>query len=132
MENPPKGCKLEFNRSNPREWKVEIIGPTGSVFAGEKYYLILNFPLDYPAKPPGVYFLKPVPKHVHVYSTGDICLSLLGKDWRPNMTAEALIVSITSMLSSAKGKAIPLDNAAHADSIPGQQQSGWMYHDDKC
>ncbi len=87
---------------------------------------------EYPSKPPSVYFLKPVPKHMHVYSNGDICLNLLGRDWRPAMTAQMLAVSILSMLSSAKQKTIPQDNAMHADSPPGQQQDNWMYHDDKC
>ena len=90
------------------------------------------FSKDYPAKPPSVYFLKPVPKHMHVYSNGDICLNLLGRDWRPTMTAESLAVSILSMLSSAKEKNIPQDNAMHADAPPGRQQDNWMYHDDKC
>ena len=37
---------------------------------------------------PSVYFLKPTPKHVHVYSNGDICLNLLGRDWRPMLTGQ--------------------------------------------
>lgn len=81
---------------------------------------------------PSVYFLKPTPKHVHVYSNGDICLNLLGRDWRPTMTAHGLVVSILSMLSSAREKKSPQDNAMHSDAPPGQQQEGWMYHDDKC
>lgn len=48
------------------------------------------------------------------------------------MTAELLAVSILSMLSSAKEKKSPQDNAMHADSPPGQAQQNWMYHDDKC
>jgi len=73
--------------------------------------LKFEFPKDYPVKPPSVYFLKPVPKHQHVYTNGDICLNLLGKDWRPTMTAQNLAVSILSMLSSAKEKKMPIDNA---------------------
>jgi ubiquitin-conjugating enzyme E2 W len=48
---------------------------------------------------------------MHVYSNGDICLNLLGKDWRPSMTAESLAVSILSILSNAKEKRLPQDNA---------------------
>ena len=36
------------------------------------------------------------------------------------------------MLSSAKQKGIPQDNAIHAASPPGKAQDGWMYHDDSC
>lgn len=69
-----------------------------------------TFPVDYPSKPPSVYFLQPTPRHEHVYTNGDICLNLLGRDWRPNMSASMLALSILSMLSSAKEKKIPQDN----------------------
>ena len=131
LANPPENCKLRVG-ANIRIWVVQITGAEGTVFAGEKYKLKIVFPKDYPAKPPGVYFLKPTPRHVHVYSNGDICLNLLGKDWRPTMSAQLLVVSIYSMLGSAKQKGMPQDNAMHADNAPGQFQEGWMYHDDRC
>ena len=131
LANPPDNCKLMVG-ANIRVWIVQITGAEGTIFAGEKYKLKMVFPKEYPAKPPSVYFLKPTPRHVHVYSNGDICLNLLGKDWRPTMSAQLLVVSIYSMLSSAKEKKIPQDNAMHADNPPGQQQEGWMYHDDRC
>jgi hypothetical protein len=57
-------------------------------------------PQDYPLKPPSCYFLQPTPRHPHCYSNGDICLSLLGKGWRPNLSAQHIALSILSMLSS--------------------------------
>jgi len=131
MENPPDNCKLNVG-SNIRVWVINIKGSDGTIYAGEEYKLKMIFPKDYPSKPPSVYFLKPCPRHEHVYSNGDICLNLLGRDWRPTLTAQTLAVSILSMLSSAKEKTLPQDNAMHADSPPGQQQENWMYHDDRC
>jgi ubiquitin-conjugating enzyme E2 W len=131
INNPPENCKVHVG-SNIRQWVVSITGPKGTIYEGEKYKLKMIFPKEYPSKPPSVYFLKPTPKHVHVYSNGDICLNLLGKDWRSTMTAELLAVSILSMLASAKEKKSPVDNAMHADMAPGQQQDNWMYHDDNC
>jgi len=131
LANPPDNCKLAVG-ANIRQWVVTMVGAEGTIYAGESYKLKLVFPKDYPSKPPSVFFLKPTPKHQHVYSNGDICLNLLGRDWRPTLTAQALVVSILSMLSSAKEKKLPQDNSMHADSAPGQQQEGWMYHDEKC
>jgi ubiquitin-conjugating enzyme E2 W len=131
MARPPSHCKVEVG-SNIRQWVVTITGAEGTIYAGESYKLQFKFPKDYPSKPPVVYFLKPVPRHVHVYSNGDICLNLLGKGWAPGMTAESIAVSILSMLSSAKEKKIPPDNALHSDNAPGMQQDNWMYHDDRC
>lgn len=131
MESPPSNCAVAVDEGNLRRWTVSLTGPPDTVYAGETYKLRIDFGADYPSRPPAVYFLQPVPRHKHVYSNGDICLNLLGKDWRPIMTAEGLAVSILSMLSSAKEKATPPDNAAHADHAPGQRQD-YLYHDDKC
>ena len=131
IANPPSNCKIVVG-ANIRSWVINIVGAEDTIYAGEKYKLKIVFPKDYPSKPPSVYFLRPTPKHVHVYSNGDICLNLLGRDWRPTMTAQTLVLSIMSMLASAKEKKMPQDNAAHADNEPGQQQQGWLYHDEKC
>lgn len=131
MEQPPCNCKVAVG-NNIKVWIITITGAEGTIYAGEKYKLKVAFPKDYPTKPPSVYFLKPCPKHMHVYSNGDICLNLLGKGWRPQMTAESIAVSILSILSNAREKKLPPDNAMHADNPPGQQQEGWMYHDDRC
>lgn len=82
--------------------------------------------------PPSVYFLKPTPKHEHVYTNGDICLSLLGKDWRPTMTAQSVALSISSILIGAREKSIPMDNSKHCVNKPGGRQDDWVYHDDNC
>jgi hypothetical protein len=46
-----------------------------------------------------------------VYTNGDICLDLLGKGWKPQLTVRTLAVSILSILSSAREKGIPPDNS---------------------
>ena len=131
MENPPDGCRVKVGK-NLNVWVVTLTGAADTVFEGEKYKLRVAFPADYPTSPPSVYFLDPAPRHPHVYTNGDICLNLLGNGWRPTLTIAQLSLSILSMLSSAKQKGIPQDNAVHAASPPGKAQEGWMYHDDSC
>lgn len=109
LSDPPCNCSISVG-SSIRDWTVEFVGPSESAYAGERYRLKMVFPAEYPSRPPRVYFLKPTPKHQHVYSNGDICLNLLGSDWSPNLRAESLVLSIISMLTSAKLKKLPLDN----------------------
>lgn len=52
------------------------------------------------------------PVHPHVYSNGDICLNLLGSDWRPSLSISSIAVAVLSMLTTAKQKQLPLDNAS--------------------
>lgn len=131
LKNPSENISVSVG-DNIRVWIITITGAKGTVYAGEKYKLKVTFPSEYPTKPPSCYFLQPTPRHEHCYTNGDICLSLLGADWRPTMTASSLALAILSMLSSAKEKKLPLDNAQNADRPAGQVQDNWLYHDEKC
>lgn len=129
LQNPPPNLKVKVG-SNIRVWIVQMQG-TG-IYEGESFRLRISFPPQYPTVPPSVYFLPPTPQHEHVYTNGDICLSLLGKGWQPQMTAQSIAVSILSILSSAQTKSLPMDNAQHSQNKPGQYQKDWIYHDDNC
>ncbi|CAD2098296.1 ubiquitin-conjugating enzyme E2 W [Plasmodium vinckei petteri] len=132
LKNPPINCTLDVHPSNIRIWIVKYVGLENTIYANEVYKLKIIFPNDYPLKPPIVYFLQKPPKHTHVYSNGDICLSLLGNDYNPSLSISGLVLSIISMLSSAKEKKLPIDNYTHADAKPGSSQNNFLYHDDKC
>lgn len=131
IKSPPPNLSVKVG-SNIRIWIVTMRGAKNTIYEGEIYKLRVQFPKDYPMVPPSVYFLSPPPQHEHVYTNGDICLSLLGKDWRPTMTAQSIAVSILSILSSAQTKSLPMDNARHSQNKPGQYQKDWVYHDDNC
>mmetsp|Transcript_13902 Transcript_13902/g.21468 ORF Transcript_13902/g.21468 Transcript_13902/m.21468 type:complete len:331 (+) Transcript_13902:75-1067(+) len=131
LNSPPPNLRVKVG-SNIRIWIVTMVGANNTIYEGEIFKLRIQFPKDYPTVPPSVYFQQPTPQHEHVYTNGDICLSLLGKDWRPTMTAQSIAVSILSILSSAQSKSLPMDNARHSHNKPGQYQKDWVYHDDNC
>ena len=132
LKSPPPGLSVKISGKNVRLWVITLSMPDNSIYAGDKYKLRVQFPNDYPTSPPSVYFLPPTPRHEHVYTNGDICLSLLGKDWRPIMTAQSIAQAIFSILCGAQRKSLPMDNARHAGNKPGQKQDDWVYHDDNC
>lgn len=131
LSSPPPNLSVKVGK-NIRVWIITLTGAKNTIYEGEVYRLRVQFPKDYPTVPPSVYFLQPTPRHEHVYTNGDICLSLLGKDWRPTMTAQSIAMSILSILSGAQSKSLPMDNARHAQNQPGQRQDNWVYHDDNC
>ena len=131
LRDPPANLSVKVG-SNIRIWIITMKGAANTVYEGESYKLRVMFPKEYPMVPPSVYFLPPPPQHEHVYTNGDICLSLLGKDWKPTMTAQSIALSILSILSSASSKSLPMDNARHSQNKPGQFQKDWVYHDDNC
>ncbi|KAL7467071.1 hypothetical protein ACHAXS_007336 [Conticribra weissflogii] len=132
LSSPPPGLSVKISGKNVRLWIITLTMPDNCIYAGETYKLRVQFPNDYPTSPPSVYFLPPTPRHEHVYTNGDICLSLLGKDWRPIMTAQSLAQAIMSILCGAQRKSLPMDNSRHAGNKPGQKQDDWVYHDDNC
>ena len=132
LSSPPPGLSVKISGKNVRLWIVTLTMPDTSIYASDIYKLRISFPNDYPTSPPSVYFLPPTPRHEHVYTNGDICLSLLGKDWRPIMTASSIAGSIMSILCGAQRKSLPMDNARHAGNKPGKKQDDWVYHDDNC
>nr|CEL64296.1 TPA: Ubiquitin carrier protein, related [Neospora caninum Liverpool] len=145
LSNPPPNCRVYVHPSNIRIWLIEMTGVKGSPYANETYRLKVVIPPDYPFRPPTCFFLQPAPVHLHVYSNGDICLNLLGSDWRPSLSISAVAVAILSMLTSAKQKQLPTDNAARKlckeetgtrnrrdmDVPAGHHGTQFLYHDDK-
>jgi ubiquitin-conjugating enzyme E2 W len=130
IQDPPDNLSVKVGK-NIRVWIVTMKGADNTIYEGESFMLRISFPKDYPTVPPSVYFLPPkIPLHEHIYSNGDICLSLLGKGWRPTMTAQSIALSILSILSSAQSKSLPMDNSRHAQNKPGEYQEAWVYHDD--
>eukprot|EP00934_Nitzschia_sp_Nitz4_P001667 Nitzschia sp. Nitz4//scaffold79_size90958//38975//39934//NITZ4_005022-RA/size90958-processed-gene-0.112-mRNA-1//-1//CDS//3329558240//1667//frame0 len=132
IQSPPPNLSVKVG-SNLRVWIVTMKGANGTIYEGEVFKLRISFPAQYPTVPPSVYFLQGhMPLHEHVYTNGDICLSLLGSGWRPTMTAQSIAVSILSILSSAQSKSLPINNAQVAGNKPGEYQKDWIYHDDNC
>jgi ubiquitin-protein ligase len=69
-------------------------------FTGKKFILHVEFPTDYPYKPPKVTFKDPFSIwHPNVDpNTGKICLDILEKEWTPALTIKQVLLSIMVLL----------------------------------
>lgn len=83
---------------------------------------------------PEVVFLGKPPVHEHVYSNGFICLSTLYSGWTPAMSVASTLLSIISMLASAKRKKKPKNDKEVLRETRGQRAKDqtWEFEDDKC
>ena len=79
-------------------WTGYIDGPQRSPYEGGRFYLMINFPSDYPIKPPQVQFTTPI-YHPNISTKGEICIDILHSQWSPALSIRALLLSICSLLT---------------------------------
>ena len=53
------------NEDNIFEWQCSLLGPKDTSYSGGLFFLRVNFPEDYPEKPPEVCFKTPI-YHVNI------------------------------------------------------------------
>lgn len=81
------------------KWRCIIPGPKGSIWEEGKYVMHIDFPNDYPLKPPRCYF-NPVLPHPNIYPSGTVCLSILNEeeDWKPSLNLKNILTGIQKLL----------------------------------
>jgi ubiquitin-conjugating enzyme E2 D/E len=77
-----------------------MFGPADSPYAGGYFKMQIQFPVDYPFKPPVVTFLTKI-YHPNINSAGGICLDILKNQWSPALTVSKVLLSILSLLTDA-------------------------------
>eukprot|EP01035_Chromulina_nebulosa_P018406 gene18406-24108_t len=81
-------------------WEVGIPGVEGTDWANGLYKMTMEFPEDYPSKPPLCKFVPPL-FHPNIYPSGTVCLSLLKEEegWRPAINIKQLLIAIQDLLT---------------------------------
>ena len=78
--------------------------------AGGFFRAHLDFPKDYPLRPPRLTFQRPVPFHPNIYESGELCISILhppeedqfgyesaAERWSPVQSPESILISTISL-----------------------------------
>ena len=80
-----------------------FMGPEGSPYEGGTFYLKINFPTDYPFKPPD-FKIETKIFHPNIFPNGFMCLDellwRLKSEWSPAFTIGRLLTLIFSLLSN--------------------------------
>ncbi len=96
--NPPLNCSAgPIDDDNLFKWIATIYGPQGSPYEGGIFYLKIDFPPDYPFKPPKIIFKTKI-YHCNINYDGLICLDILKDRWSPALTISKVLLSISSLL----------------------------------
>lgn len=98
VENPPPGISAGLvNDNNLFVWSAIICGPDDTPYEGGAFEVEVNFPSNYPNSPPKVRFLCEM-FHPNIYSSGNVCLDVIGDRWKPTFTASSVLYAIQNML----------------------------------
>jgi ubiquitin-conjugating enzyme E2 D/E len=98
QRDPPTNCSAGPLGDDIMKWRATITGPDDSPYAGGVFFLDIEFPSDYPFKPPVVKFITPI-LHPNINASGGICLDILKNNWSAALTASKLLLSISSLLN---------------------------------
>ncbi|KAH7817659.1 putative Ubiquitin-conjugating enzyme E2 [Monocercomonoides exilis] len=98
-KDPPVNCSAgPVSETDLFHWQATIMGPSDSPFQGGIFFLDIQFPTDYPFKPPKCRFITKV-FHPNINSSGSICLDILKDQWSPALTISKVLLSICSLLT---------------------------------
>uniref|UniRef100_A0A183BVF3 UBIQUITIN_CONJUGAT_2 domain-containing protein n=1 Tax=Globodera pallida TaxID=36090 RepID=A0A183BVF3_GLOPA len=111
--NPPNGFAVRgIAHDNIFKWHVIVFGPIDTLYEGGTFLAQLDFPSDFPQRPPKMRFLSDV-LHPNIFKDGHVCISILHKPgddpfgeekaaerWQPTLTVESIVISVQSMLST--------------------------------
>ena len=99
--DPPANCSAgPETQYDLYKWSATILGPADSPYAGGVFHLQIQFPMDYPFKPPKVAFTTKV-FHPNINAQGGICLDILKDQWSPALSIAKVLLSICSLLTDA-------------------------------
>lgn len=86
------------------------IGPKDTVYDGQRYRLLLEFPNSYPYSPPSVHFLTKC-FHPNIDLQGALCLDILKEKWSALYDVRTILLSIQSLLGEPNNES-PLNSQA--------------------
>jgi ubiquitin-conjugating enzyme E2 Z len=99
-----------------------ICGPKDSMYFGGNYFYKIDFPYDYPHRPPKMTFMNKDGKtrfHPNMYKKGKICLSILntwkGDQWTGCQSIRSILLTIVSILDNNPLLHEPGFTEAHID-----------------
>ncbi len=97
VNNPPANCSAGPVGDDMYKWQATLMGPEGTPYHGGIFQLRIDFPTDYPFKPPRVVFVTKI-FHCNINSSGGICLDILKDQWSPALTISKVLLSICSLM----------------------------------
>lgn len=111
LKDPNPLFSVEPSEKNFYMWNILIFGPPDTIYEGGVFKCQLEFPKEYPNKPPIFKFLTII-DHPNFYKDGRVCISILheGQDeynyeslserWMPSHSVSTILMSIILLFTT--------------------------------
>lgn len=111
INEPNYYYSIDVDEKNFMKWNILLLGPADTIFEGGIFKCQIEFPKEYPNKPPTFKFIDKL-YHPNIYPDGKVCISILheGEDqygyehiserWNPSHSVNSILMSILSMLTA--------------------------------
>ena len=98
-KDPPANCSAgPVNDCDMFHWQASIVGPGDSPYQGGVFFLSIEFPKDYPFKPPKCTFVTRI-YHPNINTDGTVGLDIIRDQWSPSLTIGKVLLSISALLA---------------------------------
>jgi len=98
--NPlPEGITAAPNADNMLQWTATVQGPPDSPYEAGVFEVVLQYPEDYPFKPPLVFFATQI-YHPNITPSGKICLDVLADNWSPSYNITTVLQQLQGLLAA--------------------------------
>jgi ubiquitin-conjugating enzyme E2 S len=97
IAKPCEGIRVLINEQNLSDVTAEIDGPSGTPYDGGLFRMKLSLGAEFPSAPPKGFFLTKI-FHPNVSKSGEICVNVLKKDWKPELGLRHVLVVIRCLL----------------------------------
>lgn len=97
--HPDQSITLTADASDIKSWKGTLVAPDDSYYAGYEFDIKIAVSPQYPLSPPIITFVTPT-FHPNVeFSSGQLCLDILKKEWSPAWNLQSACRAIILLLS---------------------------------
>lgn len=86
-----------YSGENNWQWQCTIEGPDDTPYADGFFFITVDFPDDYPHKPPKVRFTTKI-YHCNINAKGELCLDMVKEAWKPSYTVADVLTAISTLL----------------------------------
>merc|ERR1712038_882193 len=81
-------------------WEIKLLGPESTPYSNGTFFVSLEFPEQYPFKPPKIQFKTKI-YHPNIKNeTGEICAAVLYDEWQPTLNVAHCLEVLVNLLKS--------------------------------